>query len=122
MLDGRIANPGLWYAALTAAEDDKGNKNPKQVIWALGSLAELYLLAPLAGQSSRANEAIDVLAEMKTRVGALEDRDTFALESTERQFRSYVTWWTTANGFFPGTSDLAKGAESLLAELQGCVP
>jgi hypothetical protein len=122
VLDGRIANPGLWYAALTAAEDDKGNKNPKQVIWALGSLAELHLLAPLAGQSSRANEATDVLAEMKTRVGAFEDRDTFPLESTERQFRRYVTWWTTANGFFPGTSDLAKGAERLLAELQGSVP
>jgi hypothetical protein len=118
ILDGRIANPGRWYAAVTAAELDRENPKPIDIIWALGSLAELYLLAPLAGQSPPAGLAKKVLAEMKARAMAEPGADTFPLESTERQLGRYVHWWTTANGFFPGTSDLAAEAETLLQELR----
>jgi hypothetical protein len=118
ILNGRIAKPRLWAAALTAAELYEQNEDPKEVIWALGSTAELYLLAPLAGESTPADAARDALVEMKKRVGALEDKDTFPLESTERQFRRYVNWWTTANGFFPGRSDLATEAGKLAEELR----
>ena len=55
---------------------------------------------------------------MKALVHRQTDGDTFPLESTERQLRRYVQWWTTANGFFPGTSDLAGDAASLLKELR----
>ena len=51
-LEGRIANPGHWHAAVAAADIDRENGRPGEVIWALGSLVELYLLAPLAGQSA----------------------------------------------------------------------
>src|SRR5262245_52757305 len=118
ILDGRIGNSGRWFAGLTAAELDKENGTPADVIWALGSLAELYLLGPLAGQTPTAGSARKVLAEMKARVMAETGGSTFPLETTERQLRRYVDWWTTANGFFPGTSDLATEAETLLQELR----
>jgi hypothetical protein len=40
--------------------------------------------------------------------------DSFPLESTARQLRRYVDWWTSANGFFPGASDLSAQAQALL--------
>ena len=55
---------------------------------------------------------------MKARVVAEAGGNTFPLESTERQLRRYVDWWTAANGFFPGTSDLAAEAGNLLQELR----
>jgi CHAT domain len=118
ILDGRIANPGRWYAGVEAANLDRENGTPKDAIWALGSLAELYLLAPLAGQRPPAGSAKEALTEMKARVVTEAGGNRFPIESTERQFRRYVDWWTAANGFFPGTSDLAAEAGSLLQELR----
>jgi len=43
--------------------------------------------------------------------------DTFPLESTKRQFRRYIDWWTSANGFLPGRSDLATEAGALVRVL-----
>ena len=85
-------------------------------IWAMGSLLELYLLAPLAGQNQHSSEAKEAWAQMKQAVAALKQPDPFPIESTERQLRRYVGWWTTANGFFPGRSDLAAKAASLLGQ------
>ena len=85
-------------------------------IWAMGSLIELCLLASLAGQNPLISEAKEVWAQMKQAVAALEPPDPFPIESTERQLRRYVGWWTTANGFFPGRSDLAAEAASLLGQ------
>jgi hypothetical protein len=125
VLDGRIADARSWHAAVRAAQIDKkraidpqNQAQTRQKIWALGSLVELYLLAPLAGQTPPALAASSALAEMKALVQGQTDGDTFPLESTERQLRRYVQWWTTANGFFPGTSDLASNALSLLKELR----
>jgi len=118
VLDGRIADPGRWYAAVTAAKIDQRNAKPSAVIWALGSLIELYLLAPLARQSPPVDSARNALAEMKALVREQPGGDTFPLESTERQLRRYVQWWTTANGFFPGTTDLATAAGKLVEELR----
>ena len=117
VLDGRIADPGRWHAAVTAAKIDKRNAKPSAIIWALGSLIELYLVAPLAGQSPPVDAARNALAEMKALVREQPGGDTFPLESTERQLRRYVNWWTAANGFFPATTDLASEAERLLEEL-----
>jgi len=118
LLDGRIANPHQWHAAVAAAEIDRSSANAKDTIWALGSLAEAYLLAPLAGESPPADSAAKALAEMKALVKSQPVRDTFPLESTARQFRRYVDWWTNANGFFPGTADLAAAAGELVRELE----
>jgi hypothetical protein len=116
-IEGRIANPGHWHAAVAAAEVDREKPGPGDVIWALGSLAELYLLAPLAGQSLPAAAAKEALARMKALVLAQPRVDTFPLESTARQLRRYGDWWTSANGFFPGRSDLAAEARTLVQEL-----
>lgn len=115
-LNGRIANVGLWHAAVTAADIGLRAPKPKDVIWALGSLLELYLLAPLASQPPRTRETEAVWAQMKQAVGAQQEVDTFPIESTERQLRRYVVWWTTENGFFPGRADLATEAASLLKQ------
>src|SRR5262249_4572726 len=38
----------------------------------------------------------------------------FAAKSTRRQLMRYVSWWTTANGYFPGCeSDIAAQAQAL---------
>ncbi len=118
-LEGRLAKPNHWHAAVAAAEIDRDREKakPSEVIWALGSLAELCLLAPLAGQRLPADATKTVLSQMKALVLAQADADTFPLESTARQFRRYVDWWTSANGFFPGTSDLAVEAGTLIQEL-----
>lgn len=116
-LEGRIANPGHWHAAVAAADIDRENGRPGDVIWAFGSLAELYLLAPLAGQSLPADTAKNALAQMKALVLAQPGGDTFPLESTKLQFRRYIDWWTSANGFLPGRSDLAAEAGTLIQEL-----
>jgi hypothetical protein len=125
VLDGRITDPSSWHAAVRAAQidrkraiDPQNHAQTRQQIWALGSLVELYLLAPLAEQTSLALAAVNALVEMKALVQRQTAGDTFPLESTERQLRRYVQWWTTANGFFPGTSDLAGEAASLLQELR----
>jgi hypothetical protein len=116
VLDGRIAHPRLWQAAVAAAEIDCST--PRQAIWSLGSLAEAYLLASAAGQAPGIGAARQALAEMKALVQAQPVGDAFALESTARQLRRYVQWWTGANGFFPGTFDLAAEAGELLRELE----
>lgn len=117
LLDGSIANPHQWHAAVAAAEIDRTSASATQAIWALGSLAEARLLAPLAGESPPADSAANALAEMKALVEAQPDSDTFPLESTARQLRRYIDWWTTANGFFPGAADLAAGARALVRKL-----
>jgi hypothetical protein len=114
VMDGKIADPGLWYAAVAAAEIDR--QQPKE-FWAQGSLVELYLLAPLAGQAPRLEAAAEALEEMKARVNEHSRDDRFPLESTERQLRRYQHWWTNANGFFPGVTDLCAAAAQLLQVL-----
>ena len=116
-LEGRIANPGHWHAAMAAADIDSENGRPGDVIWALGSLAELYLLAPLAGQRLPADATKHALAQMKALVLAQPGGDTFPLESTARQFRRYAEWWTSANGFFPGQSRPRRRGRALVQEL-----
>ncbi len=115
VLNGKIDEPGRWQAATTAAEITR--KKPPE-FWAQGSLAELYLLAPLAGQPSHLDAAVTVLEEMKQRVSELGDGNRFPLESTARQLRRYTDWWTTKNGFFPGSPDLAAEAGKLIEVLQ----
>jgi hypothetical protein len=55
---------------------------------------------------------------MKVLVEAQPVRDTFPLESTARQLRRYIDWWTNANGFFPGTADLAAAAGALVRQIE----
>lgn len=109
-LTGTISNPALWHAAAIAAEIDRSKP---QGFWALGSLAELQLLAPAAGLAEDLSKAVSLLEEMKTQVANSNKGDRFPLETTERQLRRYAKWWTNQNGFFPARSDFAVQASRL---------
>ena len=107
ILDGRIANPGRWYAASTAAELDLGKPKPSEASGRWDRWPSSTCLRRSPVRTHLPAQPRKALAEMKARVRVEAGGDTFPLESTERQLRRYVDWWTAANGFFPGTSDLA---------------
>jgi hypothetical protein len=104
----QVAEPWRWHAALGAAVT--ACQDPTE-IWACGSRAELHLLAPYAGQPRQLDEGVRAIRDLVER---MEPSDPFPLESTLRQLRRYTTWWTAANGYFPGTSDLAEDAQQLI--------
>ena len=114
-LAGEISEPGRWYASELAAKVDAAKPDE---IWAWGSLAELYLIAGPAGLGDRTGDAEAAIQEMKGRVATSAKHDRFPLESTERQFRRYMDWWTSANGFFAGHPDLSLRAANLVALIQ----
>ncbi|MCO8272809.1 CHAT domain-containing protein [Actinoplanes sp. TRM 88003] len=108
-LTGRIERPGQWYAAVEAAEVDDDD------VYAPGSLAELYLLAPLAGLPPALDQAERHLVELAGLAGPV------PVDSTRRQLTRYVRWWTSGHGYFPGYAggDLAAEASRLLETLRG---
>jgi CHAT domain-containing protein len=121
ILDGslREKDTGYWHAALGAAEIDRDADEMEY--WALGSLAELLLLAPLAGQKARLDEACERLREMRERVKkhSSDDLPIDPIESTRFQLRRYRDWWTKLNGFFGSREkDLSEDAARLLATLE----
>lgn len=111
VLTGRIVDAGLWHAFRKAADIDR-DEQPDDP-WPCGSLVELYLLGPTAGVSGRLDDARAELVELIRRARGLED--AFPIESTERQLRRYVEWWTRDEGYFDGQHDLAAEATELLA-------
>ncbi len=115
VLTGRINDLSYWHAALKAAEIDRCHEHE---YWPQLSLAELYLLAPLAGQGSLLDQAGHLLTEMQKRIRDCA-QGNFLMESTIRQLRRYITWWTKENGFFPGRdTDLATEAQQLLQKIK----
>ena len=70
-------------------------EDPSKRIWALGTLAELYLLEPLtvpeeqfdSVKSEATKAAIKMVQEL------LDSDEAFAIESTTRQFERYIQWW-----------------------------
>jgi hypothetical protein len=117
---GKIDNAKYWYAAMVAAEgalEDEGD------YWAAGSALELHLLATYGGQPNAMAAALDsarVLARRVPLPRPCEPPLPFPIESTRRQLQRYCAWWTTANGFFPGSGDLTDAATELIAELDSC--
>jgi ABC-type Fe3+-hydroxamate transport system substrate-binding protein len=105
----------MWKTAYRAAEVDRVRPNE---YWAQGSLAELVLLGKLTGESTD-ETATTYLQEMKDRYKAVQSKKPDAdnpFQSTELQLRRYEEWWLTANGFFPGTTDLADETRSLIPQ------
>lgn len=114
VLTGSIARPGRWHVAHEGALDEPGGP------WRHGSLAELYLLAPVAGVGTMLDEAV---RELEGLAVAVEGRDRFPAESTARQLRRYVNWWTKGNGYFGDRpADLSDEAGRLLAVIEGSRP
>lgn len=108
VLEGKIADPVDWQIGLRTA----GRLASKGDLWALGSLAELHLLAPLAGGTGDLGPAREALTTIRTEAPTGKERPI-----TRRQLQRYIDWWTAANGFFPGSSDLVAGARELVAVL-----
>jgi hypothetical protein len=100
VLDGQIAEPWKWDAALAAAETAGVYEDE---YWSCGSRAELHLLAPYAGRDQQLGSVVDALHDLKARGGLY----PAAIESTVRQLARYLTWWTSGKGFFGGGRDLA---------------
>lgn len=109
VLNGRIGEPWRWHAAMysTRVGPDDGD----DAIWKLGSRLELHLLATYAGEQRQLELAQEVLAQFRRRVPP--GRRDY-VESTARQLRRYIDWWTSANDFFPGACDLSADARALL--------
>jgi hypothetical protein len=108
-------DPDDWIVVRKVAEKDARNSNR---IWALGSLAELSLLAPLAGRERQLGAAKEALVNMRASPAALAGNPS-PIDSTRRQLRRYMAWWTKANGFFASCSgDLAADAEELVMSLE----
>jgi hypothetical protein len=124
-LKGVVSNVGQWYACLVAAmtERDRDDTKAADRVWALGSLVELALLAGVApGATAAEVDGPAVLDDLRTSVEAL-PAGTFGvvspIDSTCRQLERYVSWWTAANGFFPGAStDLSEAAKALAERLR----
>src|SRR5262249_30555871 len=118
-LTGKIAEPGYWFAAMLAAKKELENEKE---YWAAGSLIELCLLAVAAGGQSVAAEAKQHALTLVKRVagqGQPGPKLPFAIETTIRQLDRYCSWWTQANGFFPGAAgDLSHHANELSRLLQ----
>ena len=74
VLDGRIAAPWRWHAALEAAET--ASRRPGDV-WGLGSCIELRLLAQHAGEKPQHDQAAEALRELRRRAA---DSNPFAIE------------------------------------------
>lgn len=119
-LTGQISNVGHWYACYVAAvaQRDAPDASEEQRIWALGSIAELTLLAPLApGVTLTDEEGQDALRDLCRR--AKKSAALFPLlspiESTRRQLSHYTSWWTKAKGFFgQRDEDLSKAANRMI--------
>jgi CHAT domain len=111
----RPADLGIvTYVAELSRDADPDRGRPKDY-WSCGTLAEAWLLAPVADQPKNLEAARAAATLLVERARAA--KDAFAIESTRRQFRRYVTWWTSANGFFPGRQDLSTDAEQIIALL-----
>ena len=80
-----------WDTALRAAELHLANDTDES--WAYGTLAEHWLLAPLAGKPRDLERARKALDRLKTAT------NTHAIPATRDQLNRYVSWWTTGNGF-----------------------
>ena len=109
VVHGRIGAPWRWHAAMHGACGR--TTDTTDTIWRLGSKAELHLLAPYAGEPQQVDDAKRALEEFTALIPA--GKPEF-VESTARQLRRYMSWWTSDNGFFPDAQDLAADAEAVL--------
>jgi CHAT domain-containing protein len=124
VLSGKLANVPHWYACYVAAQGQRDQPGIREEdrIWALGSIAELALLAVLdQGLASHSGEAAAALKDLCARVKALPAGtfpDLSPILSTRRQLMRYVDWWKKANGFFEARpTDLVEEARKLVQVL-----
>lgn len=98
---GTVSEPGRWHAAMYAASAPTEDRI--EAMWQHASRAELYLLARYAGQPRQVDAAAQALQQFIEQVAVDEP---FPVESTARQLRRYLSWWTSEHGFFEEAEDL----------------
>jgi CHAT domain/Metallo-beta-lactamase superfamily len=86
-----------WRTGRLSAEVYLGHTSIEERAWAHGSLAELWLLRLAA---VKAEERAEIAARARHHAAHIlrlfPGRGAFAVESTQRQFDRYVTWWGDA--------------------------
>ena len=85
-----------WSAAIVSAQVELTVESAETVIWAHGSLAELYLL--LLAHARRGLPMSHAQAEKRVlehagKLLSLSGHDSFPVYSTKRQFTRYAKWW-----------------------------
>lgn len=103
ILDGYPKDSYYWYAAFQAVLNDE-QKDSGSKIWALGSKAELYLLAPHIQPAKKVEEISKCFKELR----ALSIGNDFPIDSTWRQFSRYLNWWTVENGYHALPNPISK--------------
>jgi len=106
-----------WTVIHFATEQDL--QKPKERIWALGSMAELYLLKVLTVPSDQFDaRQPEAMREARKHLHDLDDAgDDFAKESTARQLDRYINWWPDA---FPTKS--TQRLKEMAMELRAILP
>ncbi len=87
---------GLWYSARTAASTDIRVGNCNEIVWAHGSLAELYLIRyAYSNEEFSDNKDSDKNLAYKNIGHLLElvKDDVFQIKSTKQQLSRYKDWW-----------------------------
>jgi len=88
---------GYWHTAKQSADIDI-RVGEDQVVWAHGSLAELYLLLLMVDKDKRPGALSDkkvteLAVNHAKKVKELFGGDLFKVSSTKRQFKRYRDWW-----------------------------
>ena len=113
VLEGKFREERDWGTTFYAAELALAQSASEY--WACGTIAELWLLAPIIGKMQDLDAAKKSLDQLRQR--AEEAKNDYAVLSTRDQLNRYVTWWTKDRGFFGDGGDLADVANELLQHL-----
>lgn len=87
----------LWHTAIQAAQTDV-RFSKDQVVWAHGSLAELYLLLLTREENELPVSIVkdEIITKAKSHVEKIKElttADNFPIHSTSRQLRRHLNWW-----------------------------
>jgi len=99
VLEGTLTDViDIWYVTKRMAERaEKTAKNEEDQIWALGTLAELYMLKPLTHSADTIKEEIETSTQVSmdylNKMAGADKKYNDAKESTARQFERYIHWW-----------------------------
>lgn len=114
VLTGQASRPQDYDLVTRVAELERDAAPIKGTLnyWSCGTLAELAFLAPFVGRPRNLDAAKASAALLVERARAAGEE--FGVTSTRRQFERYVRWWTKANGYFAGGSDLVDDAREVV--------
>jgi hypothetical protein len=115
----------IWHVARYTAELDL-KKDADKRCWAMGSLAELYLLQPLLKQAASTEDLKNSGEQAKKYIAAIKEFDSSFkghLESLARQLERYLVWWPKvyAETFPSSLNETAQEMKNMLPSLEELV-